>query len=819
MGHIFFLSMAKQIKQISVFISSPSDVSAERKAALDVIDELNRTICESYGITLKPLTWEKNIYPSVGEYPQDVINKQIGEYDIFVGIMANRFGTPTPKAGSGTEEEFNIAYENRGNTQIMFFFKDSPILPSKLDLEQLVKVRAFKEVIANQGVLSKEFSEDFERIFRESLTNYLSNRFSNNDENRSQSIPNKIQQLKSKLVKTLFSSNPTYNKYSVINALAIPNSQFKLKKIYVPQTLVKGTRFEDNQETTLIDTFPAELIKKYQKILITDTAGMGKSTIMKFMFIDLIDNNIRDIGIPIYIELNRLNKDHSILDRIQEELKFLSIDVNKDLLSELFRSGGFIFFLDGYDEISILDRDVVTKDIQNFISFGTHNYYVLTSRPEERLTSFGDFQSFKIQPLKKEEAFELLKKYDEGKNKELSKKLVKLLKSGDYNSIDEYLENPLLVSLLYAAFDHKQTIPLKKHLFYRQVYEAYFDSHDLTKGIEARKKYSGLDIDDFNRVLRYVGYECLIKIGVQFDKDTILSLIDRSREFCGVLDFGSNDFLKDLLTTVPLFRKDGTGYKWAHKSLMEYFAARFIFCDAKQNQDKILAAIYKSELVSKYLNMLDLYYDIDLKGFSKNITLPLCESYIKFHDDNCIIDSSVSKKLVEQRISWLFLENNAFTFFVTPKTITKTDARNLFIQTELGYDYLVYRIPLKKEEIFIAKNIDHHLDALIKLLFRKKPSLGVSLGNCESGIEVYEELRKRWLFKENNILKYDKIYIIDSRTGDKNEETYKFCSLIMGVYRFWDIDHIDYEACKREVERIKKEIAQSDDSSGLLVGI
>ena len=38
--------------------------------------------------------------------PQDVVNRQIGEYDLFVGILWNRMGTPTAVATSGTEEEF-----------------------------------------------------------------------------------------------------------------------------------------------------------------------------------------------------------------------------------------------------------------------------------------------------------------------------------------------------------------------------------------------------------------------------------------------------------------------------------------------------------------------------------------------------------------------------------------------------------------------------------------------------------------------------------------------------------------------------------------
>ena len=57
----------------------------------------------------------------------------------------------------------------------------------------------------------------------------------------------------------------TYEKYSCINVLAIPNSQFQLKDIYVTQSLVKYNRFEREDDTTIINRLPTELIKKYKK--------------------------------------------------------------------------------------------------------------------------------------------------------------------------------------------------------------------------------------------------------------------------------------------------------------------------------------------------------------------------------------------------------------------------------------------------------------------------------------------------------------------------------------------------------------------------
>ncbi len=79
-------------------------------------------------------------------------------------------------------------------------------------------------------------------------------------------------------------------------------------------------------------------------------------------------------------------------------------------------------------------------------------------------------------------------------------------------------------------------------MFYRQVYEAFFEKHDLSKGIGAHQKRSGLDVDDFSRVLRYVGYVCLKKIGVKFDKETILNVIEDAKTYCANLNFNKSDF-------------------------------------------------------------------------------------------------------------------------------------------------------------------------------------------------------------------------------------------------------------------------------------
>lgn len=437
-----------------------------------------------------------------------------------------------------------------------------------------------------------------------------------------------------------------YSNYSIINTLAFKERVKKLKDIYIPLTIYPVDNKKE-KKLTKVEGYPKELLDKYGRILITDTAGMGKSTLMKRMFLDVIDGQF---GIPIFIELRRLNENNDILNEVAIQLGGLNDGFNKEILETLFVDGEFIFFFDGYDEISSSNKAFVTKNIQDFVAKAPDNKYILTSRPEEELACFGEFQEFRIRELKKVESYDLLRKYDiSGKTSRL---LISKLKTGNYSMITEFLKNPLLVSLLFAAFDFKQTIPLKKHIFYRQVFDAYFDSHDLSKGDSyVHEKKSNLDLDDFDKVMRKIGYECLRKQKIEFEKDELLKIIDSAKSGFSNLKFASTSLLGDLLKAVPLFCQDGMYYKWVHKSLQEYFAAEFIYKDSKNNQDAILTALYKSKKIDLYINLLDLYFDIDPVGFQKNIVKPLLESYVEYYEKSYFHSDVISSEAVNLRLT------------------------------------------------------------------------------------------------------------------------------------------------------------------------
>ena len=568
------------------------------------------------------------------------------------------------------------------------------------------------------------------------------------------------------------------------------NQQMELKDVYIPLTL-KPTNSKDRYKFVLIDGFPKAFLKDNRNILITDTAGMGKSTMTKRMFLDVIDSKL---GIPIYIELRRLTREHDLISEIIQQLNSLTKEVDRKIVLELFQTGNFVFFFDGYDEVPISELSYITGYIQEFVDkAGDENYYIMTSRPDNALTCFGSFKTMNICALTRKQSYELLRKLDD--NGVTSNLLIEKLKSPDYRTIHEFLKNPLLVSLLFAAFNYKPSIPVKKHIFYRQVFDAYFDSHDLSKGDGYKhEKMSNLAIDDFDTIMRYLGFDCQKKQKVEFEKDELLLMIKATRERIPRVEFNDSDLLKDLLKAVPLFCKDGHLYKWMHKSLQEYFAAEFIYKDSKENQDLILSTLYKSSRIERYINLLDLYFDIDYSGFEKNILRPFLNEFLAYHASVPKKPNIIDEKLYEERVGMLFLRD---VYFWNPG------------DEEVDLDKTIDELPMSKKIdskcIHIFSDSNNILVGsfaricLVNLIANKLPALIVK-GNISS---------EKMLFQKG-FLK------IEFYTNSDNIDNYKMTN--RNLARIDQGYYLNYDAVKEFVDSIV-EVDHESVTNDLLSGL
>lgn len=176
-------------RKVRIFVASPGDVSDERGRLARMVATMNQSggVAEHLGLTLELLRWETHAVPDIGR-PQQVVFDSLNpdDWDIFVGILWMRFGTPTgkkdPATGedfqSGTEEEFKAALSRRRTAgdgwPKVLFYRRVPSDENRIDPVQYGRVQGFFKQFeadgAHPGLIQKYTeTEEFERKVREHL--------------------------------------------------------------------------------------------------------------------------------------------------------------------------------------------------------------------------------------------------------------------------------------------------------------------------------------------------------------------------------------------------------------------------------------------------------------------------------------------------------------------------------------------------------------------------------------------------------------------------------------------------------------------------
>lgn len=122
----------------------------------------------------------------------------------------------------------------------------------------------------------------------------------------------------------------------------------KLTEFYQPLFIVTSDRkhnFLHNQkkENRIATDSIKELFTKQQCITLIGNAGSGKSTIIKYLFLNSIDTNFK---IPIKVELRYLNDyNGNVIEFIKDKIfKLNGLATNDRIIERMMQSGDFVFF-------------------------------------------------------------------------------------------------------------------------------------------------------------------------------------------------------------------------------------------------------------------------------------------------------------------------------------------------------------------------------------------------------------------------------------------------------------------------------------------
>lgn len=522
----------------------------------------------------------------------------------------------------------------------------------------------------------------------------------------------------------------TKEKYGKIKTLIYKRIKEELYSFYVHTKLKYGNKELDSSDIN-------NIIELTNKIIITGTGGIGKSTLMHHLFLNTIE---KTNYIPVLIELRSLNTiDNyvSIRTFIYEALTNNGFNLEDEYFEYSLNEGGYIFLFDGYDEINKNIADKATKDIQDFADKYHKNHYIVSSRPSQTFIGWNDFDELLTMPLSKEQAIELIDKikYDET----VKNKFLKELDSTLFDKHKSFAQNPLLLTIMLLTYESNAKIPETLNDFYERAFHVLFSEHDAIKDVYERETHASLSYDKFKRVFSYICFISYFENVYEFTDVSLIKYLNRAQNKFKDIVFNADDYQDDLLQHVCMLVKDGLSYRFTHRSFQEYFAAVYT-CQLTDEQQKSLfenrLTKYAIDVESYYKMLFDMQNERFIKNillpglsklkkeyegkqsFSKIITLIYDEFYIKTTSNNGL-DWGVSREIDKDDDFYFYniisLSLNIFNYSRKSRTEETKNAQKKLIRRILNENYNDI-VPLRKYHIDF--NVLNNLDnSEVELIF------------------------------------------------------------------------------------------------------
>ncbi len=516
-----------------------------------------------------------------------------------------------------------------------------------------------------------------------------------------------------------------------------------LKEFYQPLFITNSNRKHSNSIHNSKNRIPTnsikELFEKKQFITLIGNAGSGKSTIVKYLFLNAFEIKFK---IPIKVELRYLNDySGSVIEFIKEKIFKLNKIAKEDkIIERLMSSGGFVFFLDGYDEINSSKKEQITKEIDNLVKLFNKNCYLLTSRPYTDIELLPLFHNFEVCDLSDEDINQFIKKQIPPDEKELCDKIIEAVNSKENYSYKSFLSNPLLLSMFILTFQSYSSIPQKRSEFYSQVFDALFSVHDsMSKLAFVREKQCGLSKEQFIEILKlfsFISYfdEKFIFSGLYLQQK--LLLIKQSKKN---LLFDNEKLITDLQVAIGILNKEGADYAFPHRSLQEYFTAIYVANLNDKNKRVVYTKILSAFTGKKYFrvsakdNFHLLLSELDELGVIKFGLIPFFKKFIKIleQDQDQSHDKTINNFLTIHSIFQSFnyiLKSDEFNNFHDNLNQKFEEYHTGNRELEIGTDE--YEIKMEQARKKLAENdIKPFLDKLSPKLLKKSDELNDYLQN------------------------------------------------------------------------------------------
>ena len=566
------------------FISSPSDCQSERESCQKLIDIINSGLAKHLGINFESFMWEYDVLPDMGRNGQEIIDEYVrkSKYDIFIGIMKNRFGHPTKNAGSGTEHEFNDALDKKNNSinslpRILFFFGKENVDPDNFDHEQYQKVKGFKSKIGNEGLyIDYTGIDSFESKLKEKLELFIKD---HSPLDRPSEKIKEVDLVLRKLEEDLNETLKTYNERSPVWIEPIISS-----KKEIPNNPTKNDEHRVELKT-IIDNPNNIVIKAPSEFGLTSLAHYLKLEAWKvgktFLYID-----------------SKKTKQHKVVKDIIKEVESYYFKNHNSLDCILLDSVCF-------EESGIMQMvKNICEEFKNIplIIFNTlDNNFFLKSDEDDKVEIKREFTSYYLLPLPQNEVRKLVTSYSKLKSLEEDKDVILSKVTKDLETLNMHRTAKNCISILRACFRiGSEYSPVNRTKLLETILNTIFEEYEIPTYHDKKP-----DVKDCSFVLGYFCELLVINNDFVFTEEFFKSKL---KEFCE-LNFIQLDlnYLLNVLIDNSIFTKESSGLHYFKNSYWVFY-----FIAQRMNMNKaFLQNVYVNKKYIDFPEIIEFYTGID----------------------------------------------------------------------------------------------------------------------------------------------------------------------------------------------------------------
>ncbi|MBD3338279.1 MAG: NACHT domain-containing protein [Candidatus Lokiarchaeota archaeon] len=335
-----------------------------------------------------------------------------------------------------------------------------------------------------------------------------------------------------------------------------------------------------------------KVVNKYNKIIVLGKPGSGKSTFLKYTALQCLDGKYNEKLVPVFVTLKDFSESgKSLLEFIVDQFDICQFPDATAFIRRLLDKGKCIILLDGLDEVSEENKDIIISQLTDFSDKYINNNFIISCRIAAYNHWFKRYVDVEIADFNNEQINTFINNWFSNEPKTAESCSKKVLESPH---IKELASIPLLLTLICLSYDSTLGFPQNRSELYKEGIDALLKKWDSTRRINRGEIYKYLSVRRKESMFSRIAAEFFEQNELFFNQQKlekaiqnfIINLPNAKEE---TLDIDSEAILKAIEAQHGIFVERAKRiYSFSHLTFQEYFTAKYIVDNAEQGTLKAL---------------------------------------------------------------------------------------------------------------------------------------------------------------------------------------------------------------------------------------